>query len=158
MNPMTLRRAARRLAYPLTAVALLLTVGCASQGPTAPNVPDGRVLGPRAAEPAPVRFVAEPVRRTLDQIRAATIVPTPTRPSKSDGRTDSWLSEAEIDQLTRKANRLPVDANIQSAQRGGVDFTRGTHFESIDLTECCGVGTIVAARIWSRVRRTGSAT
>ena len=139
MHPKTFRIRSAPFVQSLAITALLMSMGCASQAPISPSKPAGRALTARTGPPAPERGIAYPVFRTLDQLTTpATITPPP----EGDGRIDSWRTESEIEELTRQAYRLPFSDAIQRQTRGEVDFTLGTHFDSIDVSECCAVGTL----------------
>ncbi|MEM9596319.1 MAG: hypothetical protein AAGD06_18760 [Acidobacteriota bacterium] len=125
----------------LAAFVFLLTAGCASQAPepaATPSKPSGRELVARQVAPAAERGFAYPVHRRLDELTSAVVVPGP-RPQK-EGRIESSLREDEIIALQEQASRLPADSAFQPLGAGGVDFSLGTNFDSIDVTECCGSG------------------
>ena len=62
----------------------------------------------------------------------------------SRSRAESSFTEAEILAMIAEAERLPPDPNVQvlGEARGGLDFSAGTRFDSIEVTECCDSGTL----------------
>ena len=69
------------------------------------------------------------------------------RPDREEerGRIDSRYTEAEILAMIAEAEQLPPDPRVQqlgSAPEGSLDFSAGTGFDSIDVEECCAVGTL----------------
>ncbi len=70
----------------------------------------------------------------------------PNREGEGDSRIESTFTEAEILALIAEAHELPADPDVQilgDAPEGlGVDFSVGTSFDSIDVSECCLSGTL----------------
>ena len=72
-------------------------------------------------------------------------VPGVARPTREgDSRIESGYTEAEIQELIAEAMKLPADPDVQilGEGRGGVDFSIGTSFDSIEVTDCCQSGTL----------------
>ncbi len=86
-----------------------------------------------------------PVVASLSELRPAPVTAArPNREDEGDSRIESSYTEAEILEMIAQAEQLPADPDVQilDGDRGGLGFSVGTSFDSIDVTECCLSGTL----------------
>ena len=101
----------------------------------------------RAEVPAaPERVVVAPVAAEWSELVAASVEPgarRPVREGEEERRIESSLTEREIEALIAAARTLPVSDRIDRVEPvEGAGLTLGTSFDSIDVLECCGSGTL----------------
>jgi len=94
------------------------------------------------ASPAPHhRAKVAPVAANLSDLDAT--ASRPAREHETDSRIDSSFTEAELLALQEEALRLPPSPAIQIlGPADGTNFSIGTNFDSMDVTECCQSGTL----------------
>jgi len=104
---------------------------------------------PEAAANLTVGVPADPFSRPAADSHESTTAPQrqdgEMRPSrgKGDHRIDSSFSEQEILAFQAEALLLPPSDGISGPGTGeGVEFSLGTNFDSLDITECCQTGTL----------------
>jgi hypothetical protein len=99
-----------------------------------------RPSAPAAAD----RSLVSPVVASLTELRPVPATARPNREGEGDSRIESRYSEAEILELIAEAERLPADPDVQvlGDGLGGLDFSLGTSFDSIDVSDCCLSGTL----------------
>ncbi|MCZ6726872.1 MAG: hypothetical protein O7A98_05890, partial [Acidobacteria bacterium] len=125
----------------LVLAAGLLVVCCLSLATTQdPAYTDNRP----ALAAARAQSLVEPVT-----VFAADLVPGSVKALRPDregerSRIESSFSEQEIRQLIAQALALPADPDVQllGESEGPLGFSLGTSFDSIDVSECCGSGTL----------------
>ncbi len=98
-----------------------------------------------SANPASTQQLVRPVVASLSELRPiAASAQRPDREGEGSSRIESSFTEAEILELIAQAHRLPADPDVQvlGEGEGDLDFSAGTSFDSIEVTECCGSGTL----------------
>ena len=90
------------------------------------------------------RTLATPVTAVVSELVPGSVKALrPDREGESS-RIESQFSDREIEAMIAEALALPADPKVQvlGESRGGLDFSIGTSFDSIEVTECCGSGTL----------------
>lgn len=88
---------------------------------------------------------AQPVTAALSELGPRPVSALrPNREGEGDSRIESGFTEAEILKLIDQAMQLPPDPDIDvlGEPEAGLTFSAGTSFDSIDVSECCGGGTL----------------
>ncbi len=123
------------------AIAIAIPSTVPSMGGKTPESTDGTI----AASSARGERVAA-VTASLSQLAQSPVQALrPTREGEEDSRIESAYSEDEILELIEQAHQMPADPDVHrlgEGPSGGVGFTAGTSFDSIDISECCGSGTL----------------
>ncbi len=138
---MTLRLALLATISPLLAIAC--TTASSDPEPMGRAEAAARTAATQEALAAPERGVAQPVSAALrDLVSVAGRVPV--REGEEPRRIESSLSEEEILRLIAEAQLLPPSDRVQviQPQLQGQGPVVGTSFDSIDVLECCGSGTL----------------
>lgn len=142
-------RLVRRCSLGALALSAIPFLACSSLPvPSAPEAPTARPDGGQVVDterpPAPIQGVAEGVKVALADL------PTSWQfPERGDrggkGRIEGKYSDEEIERLLEEAHQLPPSSLIQQIdaadQVGGGPIVQGG-FDSIEVTECCGSGTL----------------
>ena len=120
----------KRLSILAACLPLLVLVGCAS-APTAPSA-------------IPEKVEVSPVSVELADLASGDPALRPVREGELSRRIESSLTDEEIEYLIAQAMALPPDENVQimGSAEGGSSLSVGTSFDSIDVLECCGTGTL----------------
>ena len=143
----------RQLPTLVSSLAILLAAGCTTVSPergasgsaveSSSPVQVARQAKSASDEAAPESGLARPVTVAFrDLVPAAGRVPV--REGEEPRRIESSLSEEEILQLIAEAEQLVPSDRVQVIQPQGLGGgpVLGTSFDSIDVLECCGAGTL----------------
>ena len=115
---------------------------CLLAATTVADHPSGRLASAPAVE-ASLTPVTPVVIELRDLPPATAGAARPDREGERS-RIESAFSEKEIELLIAEALALPADPDVQQlgASEGGLGFSLGTSFDSMEVTECCISGTL----------------